>query len=1012
MKIKFILLSVLIFATTIATIAQNNKDFSQNLNEEIPYYYENGIKMSSKNKVPLLFSGINDIVNGETPEKKAMDWISNHQRILKIDNLSDLKVRFQRNSLSGQTVRFQQFLNNIPVYHSEITVHIAPNNKVTYVDNTYDASVLKIKTSPSLSKEDAFQLAKEKIKASEKIAYSENHLFIFNPSNAIKTKLVYKVIIESDFPIGSWEIMVDAQTGKIIRAVDKAYYNKKKKQGSNQKTPVNGIGNVFDPDPLSYTGSSYGGNYSDNSDATNAQLDAATVSVTLLDIDLTTGTYKLSGPYAEVQDFESPSKGLFTQSTNDFSFNRSDDAFEAVNCYYMIDKSMRYINETLGIPLIPYQYSTGVRYDPSGLSGADNSHYMPGSGRLAFGEGGVDDAEDADVIIHELGHGVHDWLTGGSASSSQGLGEGSGDYWGQSYSRSLGQWTSSDPEYQWFFSWDGHNTFWNGRITNYTASYPGGLTGAIHTDGQIWATALMRIYDIIGREKTDKAFLEGLAMTGSSSNQQSAAIAVRQAAIDMGYSCPDIDVFTTEFTATGYNLPALNLSQFPPVISDVVECVSGIPADIIGNGNSLNWYDDPALTNLLQTGDTLNTGETTPGTYTYYVKYSNPACSVAPADTVTLIINNLPNVTASIDTALCIGDTAIINVTGNASSYSWDNGLGSNQSYSVYPNFTTLYSVTGIDGNGCSNSDSVLISVNSLPIIIASSTDITICQGSQITLTGSGGSSYLWDNGVVDGNSFTPSNTTTYTVTGTDGNSCKNTDQITIVVNPLPTINISGNNTLCDGDSTTLTASGGTYYVWNTSDTTDIINVTPLSTTIYDVTGYDSNGCSNSSQITVTINSLPIITASSDTTICQGDTVIINASGAINYSWDNGFSGQSQLVIPDSTTTYIVTGLDINGCTNNDSVIVNVNICTSVNNITAGNLQVYPVPASDLIHVNMDSFVLGTSIQLFDDLGRLVFQMTPKSRKSIINLSNFSKGIYTLSLNTGREIIIQKIIKE
>jgi hypothetical protein len=110
------------------------------------------------------------------------------------------------------------------------------------------------------------------------------------------------------------------------------------------------------------------------------------------------------------------------------------------------------------------------------------------------------------------------------------------------------------------FSWDGHNPFWAGRITDYTAIYPGGLSGSIHTDGQIWASALMRIYDAIGKQKTDRAFLEGLSLTTSNTNQQNAAIAVRQAAIDMlgtfGFTCNDITQITAEFTAAGYTLPA------------------------------------------------------------------------------------------------------------------------------------------------------------------------------------------------------------------------------------------------------------------------------------------------------------------------------------------------------------------------------------------------------------------------------------------------------------------------
>ncbi len=250
---------------------------------------------------------------------------------------------------------------------------------------------------------------------------------------------------------------------------------------------------------------------------------------------------------------------------------------------------MRYINETLGISLVSRFNSGVILYDPSAFNGGDNSSY--GGGILKFGEGGVDDAEDADVIIHELGHGIHDWITNGSLSQVNGLSEGSGDYWAQSYSRSLNQWSSSVPSYHFMFHWDGHNEFWGGRTTNTTATYPGGLTGSVHGDGQIWSTSLMRIFDIIGREKTDKAFLEGLAMTSSSTNQQQAAIAVRQAAINMNYSCSDINVFTTQFTATGYTLPAIPLQVNCPgdiaVASNPTTNNFTIP-DYTGMANAIN----------------------------------------------------------------------------------------------------------------------------------------------------------------------------------------------------------------------------------------------------------------------------------------------------------------------------------------------------------------------------------------------------------------------------------------
>jgi len=521
---------------------------------------KDGVKMSAKNHTPLLLSGLHDAAIGNTGAKMALNWANANKLLLGLNPACDLVPYFEHHGLAGQTIRLQQELNGVPVYKSEVVVHISPNNEVTFVTNTYDPSVTAISVVPSISADNAIASAKSSINVQGAVAFEAHDLIVYNRLD--ETKLVYKIILEPGSPLGSWEVLVDAQTGSVLRAADRACNHNEGPETNGAfllppPPPANGTGNVFLPDPLSVAMVNYAAPYNDNNDATNASLDATMSSVVLMDLNFTGSQYQLVGPYAEIMDFESPNKGLFAQASSTFNFNRNQDGFEAVNCYYHLDNNLRYINETLLTPCMPFQYSGGIQFDPSGLNGADNSHYLGGSGRISFGEGGVDDAEDADVILHELGHGIHDWLTGGNLSQVNGLSEGSGDYWATSYSRSLNQWTSSDPQYNWMFSWDGHNEWWNGRVTNYSALYPGGLTGSIHTDGQIWATSLMRIYDQIGRANVDKAFLEGLAMTGSSTSQQDAAIAVRQAAIDMNYSCADIDVFTVEFTATGYNLPPL-----------------------------------------------------------------------------------------------------------------------------------------------------------------------------------------------------------------------------------------------------------------------------------------------------------------------------------------------------------------------------------------------------------------------------------------------------------------------
>jgi Zn-dependent metalloprotease len=517
-------------------------------------------------------------------EGAAREWIKANSREMNIQPIHTFKLSFVRKGPAGETLRFQQMLNDVPVIGSEIVVNFSNENKVAFSSNSYDEKIANINTNPSISKSAAISISNNDLRFKDFITFQEAKLGVKNIDGV--TKLVYRVVTNAHDLTGSWEVIVDANTSAILSKKDIAvyYHNKgidqdktKNKENTRNKKSVlstnfvGGTAYVFNPDPLSQAHAAYAGNYSspasgtypNDTDATNTSLDAARSLVTLPEIDFTSGVYKLKSTYAEIKELEAPSKGLFTQSTPDFLFNRSQDNFEAVNAFYHIDNSLRYINETLGISCVPLTNNGVLYFDPSGVNGDDNSYYT--SGTLTFGEGGVDDAEDADVILHELGHGLHDWITGGNSSSSTGLGEGSGDYWAMSYSRSLNQWASTDAAYNWVFSWDGHNEWWNGRVTNYTRTYP--QTSATYTEiheyGQIWATALMKIYDVIGRTKMDTAFLEGLALTNGTSNQKTAATAVRQAAINMNYPCADIQTMTTKFNAAGYALTALPLTMAP-----------------------------------------------------------------------------------------------------------------------------------------------------------------------------------------------------------------------------------------------------------------------------------------------------------------------------------------------------------------------------------------------------------------------------------------------------------------
>jgi hypothetical protein len=529
-------------------------------------------------------------------EAPARKWISENTRSIGIPNFSNFMLNSVRKGNTGETLRFQQVIKDVPVFQSELVIHFNKEGKTNFTATEgVKRGLTEVDVVPAFSASEARNKAYVASKTAGEVTYEENKLFIYISDDG-KTKLVYRVILNSHDNPGSWETIVDAKSGAVISVKDIAVHHHKEedkpreKKVSKEGIPENktafkasGTGYVFDTDPLSKMGATYGGQYVDNGDATNASLDNARSLVILSDIELANGQYKLKNAYVEIRELSNPNEGLFTQPTNQFLFNRSQLGFEAVNAFWHIDKSLRYINETLNIVCRPSTNAGAVVYDPYAMDGADNSQYTS-AGTLEFGQGGVDDAEDADVILHELGHGIHHWLSAG-ISNDDGLSEGCGDYWAQSYSRSLNQWSSSAPQYNWVYNWDGHNPFWAGRITNTTMTYPG--SGSFYAKAQIWSSALMRIYDRIGKEKTDRAFLEGLAMTTATTNQQNAAIAVRQAAIDMmgqfGFNCNDINAMTQEFTAAGYVLPEYSctldtretvkenpVSVYPNPVSDIL----------------------------------------------------------------------------------------------------------------------------------------------------------------------------------------------------------------------------------------------------------------------------------------------------------------------------------------------------------------------------------------------------------------------------------------------------------
>ncbi|MBK8624346.1 MAG: T9SS type A sorting domain-containing protein [Saprospiraceae bacterium] len=307
---------------------------------------------------------------------------------------------------------------------------------------------------------------------------------------------------------------------------------------------------------------------------------------------------------------------------------------------------------------------------------------------------------------------------------------------------------------------------------------------------------------------------------------------------------------------------------------------------------------------------------------------------------VTIIVNPLPTPSITGDNIICNGESTTLTATGG-STYVWSNGA-TTATITVNPSTTTTYNVTITDNNGCQASTSITITVNPIPTPTIVGNGI-ICKGSSTTLFAIGGSTYVWSNGTTTAtNTVNPSVTTTYSVTTTDVNGCQGSTSMTVTVNPLPTPSITGDNVICNGESTTLTAAGGSTYIWSNGATTATNTVNPSVTTTYSVTTTDVNGCQGSTSMTVTVNPLPTPSITGDNVICNGESTTLTAAGGSTYVWSNGATTATNTVNPSVTTTYSVTTTDVNGCQGSTSIMVVVNplpiaIITGENKVCEGN---------------------------------------------------------------------------
>jgi hypothetical protein len=391
-------------------------------------------------------------------------------------------------SLTGKHEWYQQTYNGYAVLGAYVGRHYDKSGRLVKEQDGRKSVGGSVASSPTVSSDDARAAA-----GAESDAVAE--LVVVPGKSAYLAWAVYSS--------SGVRTLVDATSGKVARR-------------DVVVKEATGRGKVFDPNPVVTLRDQ---SLTDNKDADYAALQPAYFIRTLTNLD---GSGFLSGDYADV-------KGTTSRAyspTLDFIWGRSDPRFEQTMVYYDFTSTQTYIH-SLGF--------TNINNEPQNAKvdqfGGDNSFYYPKQDFIKLGKGGVDDAEDADVTLHEYGHAIQDdqvpdFGVGHDAGS---IGEGFSDYWAVTMSVPV----NGGYEVPCVADWDS---------ISYTSTEPHCLrrvdldltvadaNGRIHHDGQIWSRALWEIHQDLGRTTADTIILEAQFSFAPDTSWRDAALATVDAA--------------------------------------------------------------------------------------------------------------------------------------------------------------------------------------------------------------------------------------------------------------------------------------------------------------------------------------------------------------------------------------------------------------------------------------------------------------------------------------------------
>jgi Zn-dependent metalloprotease len=444
-------------------------------------------------RTPKEVWGFHTPVSPDAPQRIARAFIVANAALFGLQaGVSELKAPRVIRSLGAHHVIFGQVHAGYRVHRAYVTVHMDRSGRVYLSKNrSVPPRLLPARFEKKIGRDEAIARARRSLPRRDRASTLHDNEKIWFPREA-ELLPAWKLRLTRTSPREEWIVYVDARNGAILNRYD------------NLAQAVRGRGQVFDPNPVTALGDH--ALLLDEKRRPRRPPPVAYREVVLEGLD---GSGTLSGAR------------VTTAATRDLRVNRRDlnfllrsheHGFEEVMVYYHVDAALRYL-EQLGYAGPRAIFREPVQANVNGTRD-DNSWYSPVERLLTFGTGDIDDAEDAETILHELGHAIQDAICPdfGQSKEAAAMGEGFGDYFAASFfaQRKPARYRDS------VMSWDGLPAgLGNGtdppclrRVDSahtYEAFRP---RGDEHVNGQIWSATLWEVRTLLGREKADRLILE------------------------------------------------------------------------------------------------------------------------------------------------------------------------------------------------------------------------------------------------------------------------------------------------------------------------------------------------------------------------------------------------------------------------------------------------------------------------------------------------------------------------